>query len=437
MPRTHNRLVEGQTIATVAGTPLEVVRELGRVGSKRTYAVTHDGQQRALTWFGVSSPASDGPVPRESFLRNLQSQFGAERPSGDFLWPLDLVVMDEGSFGYVSELAPTGHMGAQDLLLHRTFFASFRRATDACLAVVRTFLHLHERGLCYHGIDAESFLVSPRWGKVALGSPEFIGPCDESPSACVDPRFMAPEVVRGQSVPGMGSDRFVMASLLYLFLCLGHPLEGRRAVVPVPDAGLQLRLYGTEPAFAMGPDASDNAADPVAHATTLTLWQWLPAHVRDEFGRAFCPEALLDADARPDEVEWLRTLARFRSDILRCTCGTEVFCQDGEGVCGNCGSTIHASLVLDLHGYAMPLTYDTRIYGCQLSASAPDLERAVLRVVRTGDGQLAVQNASQVEWRVESAAGEGRCVAPGDVTNAEPGTRLLTEDATIAIRAYE
>ena len=42
------------------------------------------------------------------------------------------------------------------------------------------------------------------------------------------PRFMAPEIVHGESMPCAATDLYSLAVMLFFLLMHGHPLDGRR-----------------------------------------------------------------------------------------------------------------------------------------------------------------------------------------------------------------
>jgi len=102
------------------------------------------------------------------------------------------------------------------------------------------------------------------------------------------PRFMAPEVVRGQASPGTRTDLFSLSVLLFYMLMVHHPLEGKReSEIKCFDLPAMNRLYGTEPVFIFDPYDDTNRPVLGCHDNALLYWQIYPQSLRDIFIKAF------------------------------------------------------------------------------------------------------------------------------------------------------
>ncbi len=65
---------------------------------------------------------------------------------------------------------------------------------------------------------------------------------------------MAPEIVRGEAVPGTQTDLFSLAVLLFYMFVMHHPLEGKKELaIKCLDLPAMKKLYGTEPLFIFDP----------------------------------------------------------------------------------------------------------------------------------------------------------------------------------------
>src|SRR3954452_6732203 len=146
--------------------------------------------------------------------------------------------------------------------MKRRGWTSFRALATAGLELADSYLQLHARGLCYRDISFGNVFFDPESGDVLICDNDNVA-VDGSATAGVlgTPRFMAPEVVRGEVLPSTQTDLYSLAVLLFYMLTVHHPLEGaREAAIRCLDLPAMTRLYGTEPLFIFDPrDASNRA----------------------------------------------------------------------------------------------------------------------------------------------------------------------------------
>ena len=117
------------------------------------------------------------------------------------------------------------------------------------------------------------------------------------------PRFIAPEIVRGEAAPSTQTDLFSLAVLLFYLFHVHHPLEGsREAAIKCFDLPAMNRLYGTEPCFIFDPADAGNRPLPGLHDNALAHWPIYPQFLRDLFTQAFTA-GLHDAAERVRTVE--------------------------------------------------------------------------------------------------------------------------------------
>lgn len=97
----------------------------------------------------------------------------------------------------------------------------------------------------------DSILVNPINGKVRIASNGDDIVLEGVHLAWLEcNRVSAPEIVLGGSNKHtMHSERHIMAVFLFEIMCLGHPLEGMKYLVPALTPTLSDRLYGSEPVF--------------------------------------------------------------------------------------------------------------------------------------------------------------------------------------------
>lgn len=411
---------------------LTVNRLLGEGGQGEVYHVTCNGQPAALKWYKKDSLKNP-----EAFRENLRQNIMRGAPSREFLWPLDLTGWERGSFGYVMDLRPEGYYDITDFTLCHVRFPSYKAVIDACLSIVSAFRILHNDGYSYQDLNDGNFFINPRNGKVLIGDNDNVAPDKTETGIVGKPRYMAPEIVLRKNMPDSLSDRFSMSVILYMLFCLNHPLEGQRYLVPALTPALEEKLYGSEALFMMDPDDHANAPNPAVHGNSIKVWGCLPDYMRKIFLDAFSRKALEKPSARPSEAVWLNTLTRFRSDIVPCTCGNEIFTRDGKPCkCEKCGRPAQIPFRLQFSQYAIPAVRGSRIYRCQLGiCDAKDALSPVGMVVAKENrpGVLGIRNKSDRRWDAVTTKGEVRKVAPDETIPLKDGIRFTACGENIEI----
>ncbi len=427
----------GTRITTKFNKELRVVRQLGYGAHSIVYEVLYDGRPMALKWYKPNAS-----IDRQRFIDGLRSNILHGRPTEEFMWPQDMTDEIDGSFGYVTDLRPEGFVEADELLIKPGMFPSCRRAIDACLGIVSAFRALHNRGYCFLDASGNNFLVNPARGKVLVCGSDNIALAGTNAGICGTPRFMAPEAVVGNNVLSIQSDRHSMSVLIFYLLLAHHPLEGARLTkCGVLDGTTPKRIYGSNPVFIMDPDDYTNRPDP-SYPNALMMWPLLPKHMQDIFLRAFSKTALANPNRRPSELEWILELTRFRSEVVTCSCGNEVFMQDAKPIsCDNpeCRREVSVPLRAELSGYSVPFVDDTRFYRCQTCTCNPNVALDPLAWVTCAVGHadvLGIKNISSDPWTV-SQGGSKRVVLPGRTVRAIPDMTVDLYDERIRIRRNE
>lgn len=427
----------GFSIRTFLGNTVTVEDYLAEGGEGIIYLVDYNGKKKVMKWFRKHALGRDPGQFYEAIKWNTHG--GA--PSPAFLWPLDLTEWADGSFGYVMDLIHQGHRPLTDFLLRKVRFQSFTALTDAALNIVSACRILHSRGYCFSNLDDGVFFIDPASGSVRICSNDYISPEGLSNGFLGKPRYMAPELVIGKSMPDSRSDRFSMAVILYMLFCMNHPLEGRRSLIPVITPHVQERLYGSDPLFVMDPDDDSNAPHPVLHKNSIVMWNCLPDYLKQFFISAFSRKALHHPSARPNELQWQHVLTRFRSGIVRCSCGNEIFIQDGRSCsCEACGNQVSVPCRLVLTNYAIPVVRDAHIFRCQLGLCNPeDALSPIALVVESpkNPGVFGLLNKSRQEWTAVTSSGRIRTVAPGQVVPVKPGISFTACGETVVIDAQD
>lgn len=423
-------LSEGSRLRTAFGRELRVMKELGRGGQGIVYKVACGNEQKALKWY-----FEDRIYDPVKFVRNLKNNILAGPPTPDFIWPQDFVETANGELGYVMDLRPQGYFEAGDLLIdpegHKF---TFKRAVDACLGMVTAFRVIHDAGYRYQDINDGNFFIDPATGKILICDNDNVAAEGMDTGMLGHPDFMAPEIVLRKSMPTIRTDLHSLAVLIFLLLVGAHPLVGVRGARR--DAEANLMLFGTNPLFIFDPNNRSNAPlrGEDGKSGAECVWECLPDHMREVFCAAFSAEALRNPNRRPTENRWLGELARFRSEIVVCRCGNEVFLQGTmPRRCERCGAVAGARLRVELSDGTrsrplVPVVADARVYKCQVFAGCGATE-AVDPLVwmlpsKGGDpGRVGIRNMSGVHMDA-SFGGRTQRIVPGAVVSAAEGLVL-------------
>lgn len=426
------KLEKGSRIETIWGEAV-VNSWLGEGGQGDVYCVTYNGMDKALKWY---KPSALGQNPAE-FYANLEQNVRNGPPSEAFLWPLDITKLDleSGSFGYIMDLKPEGYYEVSDFMLTNVRFSSYGAAVDAALKIVSAYRILHNKGYCYQDLNDGNFFIHPVTGDVRIADNDNVVPNGTRTGVIGKPRYMAPEIVTGKAeTPDTQSDLFSLAVIVFILLFLNHPLEGKRSLAPALTPAHQERLYGTHPLFIMDSNNDANAPDPVIHRNVLAVWPCLPEYMRELFSWAFSQESLTTPHRRPNELDWMRNLVKFRSEIVKCPCGNEIFFHN-EVQCDKCGRLLQIPYALKLRNSSIPGVAGSRVYRCQLETCNADKALDIVgRVVakRTDPTKLALKNVGETSWSASTPDGKEKRVAPGDGVPLKAGIRIVLRNWTSA-----
>ena len=429
-------LQNGFIIKTLFGGNAKVEKYLAEGGQGAVYVVDYNGKKKALKWY---KKASLGEDPK-AFYDNIKQNVMRGAPSAEFLWPQDVTEWTDGTFGYIMDLRPAGYHEITEFMLCQVRFKSYKAIIDAALHIVTAFRILHNSGYAYQDLNDGNFFINPVNGDVLICDNDNVAPENTETGILGKPRYMAPEIVLKKNKPNSYSDRFSMSVILYILFCLNHPLEGKRYLVPALTPSLQEKLYGSEALFMMDPNDQSNGPHPAIHKNSIMVWSCLPEYMRGIFLDAFGQKALQRPTARPKEKDWIAALTRFRSEIVPCSCGNEVFTDNGNSCkCDACGKLIKIPFKLTFRDYSIPAIKGSRIYRCQLGVcnEAEALTPVAVVLEKKDTGALGIKNKSGKRWDAVTSKGIARKVAPEEVIPLKDGITFTCAGAndTIQIRA--
>ena len=392
--------VKGQKIRTLSGGELEVLQKLGNGGQGIVYKVRYNGRELALKWYFINKLGDP-----DKFYRNIQNNIKHGAPDKAFLWPLEITEYYEGSYGYLMELRPQEYKDFSQFLLAKEKFGSIGAVINAALCITNGFHELHRSGFSYQDLNDGNFFVNPKTGDVLICDNDNVAPYGESLGIAGKCRYMAPEVVTGRKRPDIHTDLFSLAVVLYMFLFLNHPLEGKRTMCPCLTEEHERRFYGTEPVFVW--DSRNDANRPVrgVHVNEIKLWSVYPEFIRKTFEEAFGKEQMTgtEREHRVKERTWQDVFVALRDVTVTCPiCRGETFADiSGKPYkCINCGRSLSAVSVIRVKNYNVAALPGKKLYSCHVIYDSDDFKEVKGEVVasRNDHSIIGLKNQSENVW---------------------------------------
>jgi serine/threonine protein kinase len=249
------------------------------------------------------------------------------------------------------------------------------------------------------------------------------------------PRFMAPEVVRGEAMPSSQTDLYSLAVLLFYMFMVHHPLEGKKeTAIKCLDLPAMNRLYGTEPLFIFDPSDSSNAPDPRYHRNALEFWPIYPKFLRDQFTKAFTDGIRDPQNGRVAESKWRSDMIKLRDSIVYCgNCGLENFYDDASHTkghhasCWSCKKQINLPFRLQIGSNVIALNHDTELFPHHIDHNRLyDFSQPVAAVTQhpTDANIWGIKNLSNEKWSTTTAQGTVNDVEPGRSFTLANGTQV-------------
>lgn len=426
-------LQDGQSVHTATSKMTCTVEAfLGGGGQGEVYRAVLDGQEVALKWYFPGQATVEQRAALEVLVKKGP-------PTERFLWPMELCDSpDVPGFGYVMPLRAPHHRSIVDLMKRRAE-PTFRALATAGLQLADSFLDLHTMGLCYRDISFGNVFFDPDSGEVLICDNDNVTVDGHGEAGVLGtPRFMAPEIVRGEALPSSRTDLFSLAVLLFYMLMLHHPLEGKRETeIKCLDLPAMNKLYGTDPLFIFDPSDDSNRPVPGIHQNALIFWPLYPQFVRDLFTEAFTVGLKDPENGRVRESEWRAAMVHLRDSIYYCgNCGAEAVydmhalrAAGGDlGKCWSCDHPLELPPRIRIGDAIVMLNYDTRLYPHHIdSTRLYEFDIPVAEIVRhpTNPKIWGLRNVSQEKWTVTTNDGQSFSdVPPGRSVTLGVGTRI-------------
>jgi DNA-binding helix-hairpin-helix protein with protein kinase domain len=402
-------------LVTVSKEPVVVEQRLGEGGQGEVYRVRSRGQLWALKLYHSHTST---PAQRQSVERLIQKG----PPTAHFLWPLELVISARGPrFGYLMELREPRFRHSEDFMARRVE-PTFRALLTAGFQLAEAFWKLHAQGLCYRDISFGNVFFDPNTGDVRICDNDNVDLNGSGQGGVIGtPKFMAPEVVRGEEPPSAQTDRFSLAVLLFYLLEGGHPLDGEReSRIHCLDLPAMNKLYGTDPLYIFDPKDVSNRPVPGLHVNPLAFHPLYPKRLQELFLQSFT-DGLHSPNRRVMESVWCKELAKLRDTLVYCQKCTSQCFYDAEVLkaqkalsCWSCRAQLRLPPRLRIGDHVILLNHDARLFSHHVNDDL-DFEQAIAEVrQKPGDPSVwGLCNLTQEKWTFTRPDGSTVDVPPG------------------------
>jgi DNA-binding helix-hairpin-helix protein with protein kinase domain len=425
-------LRQGQTVqCEPSGMTCTIGELLGAGGQGEVYKADLAGKAVAVKWF-----FSHMATPEQRTSMELLVRKGP--PSEHFLYPLEITTAaGVPGFGYVMPLRPKRFKNIVDLMTRR-IEPTFRSLATAGFNLAHNYLLLHTQGLCYRDISFGNAFFDPDNGDILIADNDNVSVDGAGVLGVLGtPRFMAPEIVRGEAVPSTQTDLFSLSVLIFYMLMVAHPLEGKKeAAIKALDLPAMTKLYGKEPIFIFDPNDDSNRPVPGIHDNALAFWRIYPQFLRDIFTRAFTDGIRDPKNGRVRESEWRGVMVQLRDSIFYCPhCSLENFYDSqalkasggNPGLCWACAAQLRLPPRIRINKSVVMLNHDTKLFPHHVDDarlydfSAPI---AAVGVHPTNPSIWGLKNLSQDNWFITAADGSVKDVAPERSVSIAIGTKI-------------
>lgn len=416
----------GDTIKMKNGGEAKILSEFGSGGQGTVYKVSYNGKEYALKWYHVGVFKGK----EKDFYANLENNIAKGAPTDAFLWPLGITEVQNGSFGYIMDIRPSGYEELTNFFVgskkkQQVRFKSFAAISTAAINIIQAFRELHNRGYSYQDINNGNFFIDPANGGVLICDNDNVSPYGTNLGIMGKQRRMAPEIVTMQCDPDKQSDRFSLAVVLFRLLFINHPLEGRYSTPPCMTKELERKYYGSEPVFVYDPVDTKNRPVPGTDHNLKIFWNVYPQYIKNLFVRAFSQDVMHKRKARVLEKEWLDAFFRLRAETGICpNCKYEMFyTAEGVNTCFECHKPVAKPAQLAFANVTLPMYKGMKIYMWHVDSTLDDITTVVGEVVANPQNPsiLGVRNISTATWKVKLPDGSERPLAPNNVVPIKNG----------------
>ena len=250
---------------------------------------------------------------------------------------------------------------------------------------------------------------------------------------------MAPEVILGQAKPGMDTDLFSLAVILFELFFLSHPLEGANCCKhPCLTQKLERQLYAENPVFVCSDVDTSNAPVRGTCSNLMRLWPMYPQSLHEKFRQAFSHDALHHGKFRLSEKVWKDTLYDLLDKSVICpACGEMNFTnmtEKGSIPCVGCKRKIAGSHRIIINNFEIAVDGGKCITEYHLSHGDRNIMIGTVVESKKTKGVFGLKNTSQSVWLVRYPGKDELSYESGKTVTIIPGTAIQIGNKIIEIK---
>jgi hypothetical protein len=191
----------------------------------------------------------------------------------------------------------------------------FQKYLSLCVQMARAVARLHNAGLAHSDLSPNNVLVDPTRGvSIVIDVDSLVVEGLYPPDVAGTKGYIAPEVLSTlhlplndprRKFPNARTDLHALAVLVYQYLLLRHPLDGRRVPNAQTAEEQETLAFGKEALFCEHPKDASNRPEQPNYVPCANLG----TNLADLFRRAFV-NGLHAPNDRPSALEWVRGLVR-------------------------------------------------------------------------------------------------------------------------------
>ncbi len=409
---------KGDKVALDDGRTAVVNSFLGAGGQGEVYLASVDGEDFALKWY-LEKPESD-------FVSNLKSNIQKGSPSKEFLFPKVLTKTINGNIGYLMDVRPQNYRSFVSYLNGKARFKSLTAMIDWCINLSRAFKSLHQYGYAYQDLNDGSFFFDEETGDALICDNDNITATGCNLGILGKMKYMAPEVVMSSTYPDVHSDRFSLAVVLFLCLCLGHPFEGAHmAKYNFMDEVAELEMYGSKPMYVFNKNETSNRPIRGYHNLPLKRYPLLPTYLADAFHKTFVDGLTDRENSRTTELEWIKVLSRYRDELVTCSKCAFSYAESLNS-CPKCSCGLPQRLHLSVNKNIIALEPKKKVYETHIDKYSPNYDKVFGEVIanKNNPNLWGIRNLSSNQIEIIDGNGNSRLVAPNGVVPIIKGLQI-------------
>ncbi|WP_017714323.1 protein kinase domain-containing protein [Prochlorothrix hollandica] len=309
----------GDTLKDIQGQTYQLAEQLGQGGQGAVFSTI---DPKLLAKICISHKSHEIERTRDRFkvlsLRNLKIQSlilpraVLEKPHLGYL--MDRV---EGGISLAHLVYPQNSQNLKDQTDVDTWYQStggLRRRLRICAELARTFVQIHQAGLCYVDLSLQNVLIfsDPQKINIRLIDPDnLIVPGTSLAQVLGTPWFIAPELLTDDRLPDYASDRWSLAVMIYYVLVLNHPFMGDQVMEGEPELE-DAALEGKLPFIDSSKDHQNASSYGLPRNKVLTT------KLQRLFAQTF-EQGIYDRWGRPSAEDWLELLEAAADKTALCT----------------------------------------------------------------------------------------------------------------------